>query len=83
MCRYRAEWYSDFVPLVKPELELAFYELCLDIVLHIGIVAIVDFGEMPDISGVVGEDGVHVFRLALMRPDNGFIGEKLNINKKS
>lgn len=36
----------------------------------------VDFGEMPDISGVVGKDGVHSFWLALMRPDNGFIGEK-------
>lgn len=52
---------------LKTELELAFYELSLDVVLYICVEMPVDMGAVTDISGVVGKHLVNGFRVTLMR----------------
>ena len=44
--------------------------------LHLGIDLSVHLGERADISGVVEQDSVHGFRVALTRFDNSFVREK-------
>lgn len=52
---------------VKAELELTFYEFCLDVVLHIYVEMPIDMGAVADISGIMGKYLVHSFWVTLMR----------------
>lgn len=61
---------------VKPKFHLAFNQLGFDIIFHVGVIMSVYVGEVADKSGVSVKDGLHSFRVALTRLDNGFIGEK-------
>lgn len=61
---------------VKTKFELAFYEFCLDVVLHIYVEMPVDMGTIADISGIVGKYLIHGFRVALVRLYNRFVWEK-------
>ena len=58
---------------VKPEFKLAFYEFCLDVVLHIHIKIPVDVGAVADKSGVMGKHLIHSCRVALMHLYNRFV----------
>ena len=46
------------------------------IFLNLSVDLSVYFGKVADISGVVGKDGVDCVRVALMRLNDCFIGEK-------
>ena len=76
VCRCGAAGYSVFMLSVKPELEQAFNQLCSDVVLHIRVIIAVHFGKVADISGVVEQDSVHGFWVALTGFEDCFIGEK-------
>ena len=61
---------------VKAKFEQGGNETLLHIVLHLGIDLSVHLGEIADISGVVEQDGVYGFRVALKGFEDCFIGEK-------
>ena len=61
---------------VKAKLEQCGNELLLHIFLNLGIDFPMYSGTVADISGVVGKNDVDCVRVALMRFDDCFIGEK-------
>lgn len=61
---------------VKAKFEQRGNEPLLHIVLHLGVDLSVYFGEVADISGVVGKNRVDCVRVALMGFNDCFIGEK-------
>ena len=62
--------------IVKLKFEQTSNKRLLHIVLHLGIDLSVHFGEIADISGVVEQDSVHGFWVALTGFEDCFIGEK-------